>query len=239
LKTLERPGLVSAEQRRRLPVMRVSGLAGVAPVLHMPSPRAALRHAVPVIVEAVIAPVAIFYTALVFAGFRGALLGALGWSIAALLRRLHRKERISTLLYLDVALLSFRTVVAFLTKSALLYFIQPMAWSVFVAVVLIGSAFVRRPFTQRFAHDFCPLDPELLARPRVQQFFVRISLLWAGVLLVNTGLVFWLLLSASLKAFVLERTAITWTFTAAAIACSILGFTSTMRRDGIEVRWGE
>ena len=113
-----------------------------------------------------------------------------------------------------------------------------MAWSILVSFVLIGSAIVRRPFTQRFAHDFCPLDPELLTRPRVQQFFVRVSLLWAGVMLVNTGIVLWLFLSSSLKTFVLERTAITWGLTAGAVACSILGFTSTMRRDGILVQWG-
>ena len=64
-----------------------------------------------------------------------------------------------------------------------------MAGTVIIAFVLIGSAVIRRPFTQRFAHDFCPLDPALLARPHVQRFFVRISLLWATVLLVNTGLV--------------------------------------------------
>jgi hypothetical protein len=188
--------------------------------------------------EGLIAPVAVFYLALLVAGFRVALLAALGWSAAALVRRLLGGGRVSTVLILGVGLLVARTAVSFVTRSPTLYFVSPMAWSVFVSFVLIGSAIVRRPFTQRFAHDFCPLDPELLRRPRVQQFFVRVSLLWAAVLLVNTGLVLWLLLSSSLQAFVLERTAITWGLTAGAIACSIFGFTSTMRRDGIVVQWG-
>ena len=68
--------------------------------------------------------------------------------------------------------------------------------------------------TQRFVHDFCPIDPELLARPRVRQFFVEISLLWATVLMVNAGITLWLLLSSSLRTFVLERTAATWGLTA-------------------------
>jgi hypothetical protein len=114
-----------------------------------------------------------------------------------------------------------------------------LAWGVFVALALLGSAIVRRPFTQRFAHDFCPLDPELLARPRVQQFFVRVSLLWAAVLITNAGLVLWVLLTSSLQTFVLERTGIAWSLTAGAIACSILGFTYTMRRDGIAIQWGQ
>ena len=205
----------------------------------MPSPRAAFRHAMPVVFEAVIAPVVTFYVALMTAGFRAALLAALGWSALALARRIKRRDRISTLLILDVALLTVRTVIAFITRSALLYFIQPMAWGVLVSLVLVGSAVVRRPFTQRFAHDFCPLDPELLARPRVQQFFVRVSLLWAAVLMTNAGLVLWVLLTSSLRAFVLERTGITWALTAGAIACSIFGFTFTMRRDGVQIQWGD
>ena len=205
----------------------------------MPAPRVAFRHAMPVVFEAVIAPVIIFYVALITAGFRAALLAALGWSTLALARRIKRGDRISTLLILDVALLTVRTVIAFITHSALLYFIQPISWGALVSLVLVGSAVMRRPFTQRFAHDFCPLDPELLARPRVQQFFVRVSLLWAAVLMTNAGLVLWVLLTSSLRAFVLERTGISWGLTAGAIACSIFGFTFTMRRDGVLIKWGD
>ncbi len=214
--------------------------SGTAPsVLHMPAPRAALRHAVPIVFEGIVAPIGVFYLALVVLGFRGALLAALGWSIAALVRRLVTNGRVSTVLILGVALLTVRTALAFVTRNPTFYFVPPMAWSIVVSAVLIGSAVLGRPFTQRFAHDFCPLDPVLLRKPRVQQFFVRVSLLWAAVMLANTGLVFWLFLSSSLKTFVLERTAITWGFTVGAIACSILGFTATMRRDGIVVKWGE
>jgi hypothetical protein len=207
-------------------------------IVHMPSPRAALRHAVPVVAEGLIAPVVVFYLTLVFAGFRGALIAALIWSCAATARRLIRRERVSTVLALDVVLLSIRTAVSLITGSAFLYFAQPLVGTVIIALVLIVSAIIRRPFTHRFAHDFCPLDPKLLAQPRVQQFFIRISLVWATVLLVNSGLVAWLLVSSSLRAFVLERTAITWTLTASAIFISIYGFMIAMRRDGRTLLWG-
>lgn len=207
-------------------------------IVHMPSPRAALRHAVPVVAEGLVAPIGLFYLMLVFAGFREALIAALVWSYAATLRRLLRGERVSTVLLLGALLLTVRTVVSFITGSSFLYFAQPLVGTVIIALVLVVSAVIRRPFTQRFAHDFCPLDPELLSQPRVQQFFVRISLMWATVLLVNTGLVAWLLVSSSLRAFVLERTAITWVLTAGAIFCSIYGFSATMRRDGCTVQWG-
>ncbi|MHB1598526.1 MAG: VC0807 family protein [Acidimicrobiales bacterium] len=209
-----------------------------ASVVHMPEPRAAVLHAIPIVVEGALAPMALFYAALLIGGFRVALVVALCWSYLATARRVARGERISTLLILGTVLITLRTAVAFATGSAFVYFAQPLAGSVVIAVVLLVSAVLRRPFTQRFAHDFCPLDPDLLAEPRVQQFFVRISLVWAAVLLVNTGVVVWLLMTSSVRAFVLERTAVTWSLTAGAIFCSIYGFVLTMRRDGRSVQWG-
>jgi len=206
--------------------------------LDLPSPRAALRHAVPLVLEAMIVPLALFYVVLLLAGFRGALIAALAWSYMALARRIIRGERVSTLLFLGTALLTARTVVSFITGSAFLYFAQPTLGTVVISLVLVGSAVIGRPFTQRFAHDFCPIDPALLARPRVQQFFIRISLLWATVLMLNSGIVLWLLVSSSLKAFVLERMAVTWGLTAVAIFFSITRFIAAMRRDGIIVKWG-
>jgi hypothetical protein len=207
-------------------------------ILKMPAPRAALRHAVPVVLEAVLVPLALFYLTLVLWGFRGALIAALAWSFLALGRRLHRGERISMLLMLGTLLLALRTTVAFITGSAFLYFAQPTAGTIVIALVLFGSALLGRPFTQRFAGDFCPIDPELLSRPLVHRFFVRISVMWATVLLLNAGFVLWLLVTSSLHSFVLERAGVTYTMTACAIYLSIRQFLVMMRGDGITVQWG-
>jgi hypothetical protein len=204
----------------------------------MPAPRAALRHAVPVVLEGVVGPLALFYLVLLTAGFRGALIAALAWSYLALGRRMWRRERVSMLLFMGTVLITVRTAISFITGSAFLYFAQPTAGTIVIALVLVGSAVLGRPFTHRFAHDFCPICPELLARPRVRQFFIRISLMWASVLLLNAGLVLWLLVTSSLHAFVLERTAVTWGLTAGAIFFSITRFVAAMRRDGITVQWG-
>jgi hypothetical protein len=56
--------------------------------------------------------------------------------------------------------------------------------------------------------------------------------------MLNAGIVFWLLLSSSLRAFVLERTAVTWSLTIAAIFLSVTRFVAAMRRDGVTVEWG-
>lgn len=141
------------------------------------------------------------------------------------------------LLLFGTILITLRTIVAFITGSAFLYFAQPTAGTVIISLALLGSAVVGRPFTQRFAQDFCPMDPAIMKRPLVHRFFVRISVLWATVLMLNAGLVFWLLVSSSLRSFVLERSAVTYGLTAIAIFCSIAGFMAMMRRDGITVKW--
>ncbi len=204
----------------------------------MPSPRLVLWHAVPVVLEGVVAPLAAYYCVLLVAGFRGALIGALIWSYLIVARRLVRHQRVSTLLLLGTVLLTMRTVISFVTGSVFLYFIQPTASAFLASLVLVGSALLGRPFTQRFTHDFCPLTPELLARPTVHRFFVRVSFLWAVAMFLNGGVVLWLLLTASAGAFPLERTAITLSLTAAAIFFSVTWFTRSMRRDGITVSFG-
>ena len=206
-------------------------------LLLMPRPRKALRHALPIVLEGVLGPLVAFYLLLVLTGFRGALIAALIWSYLALGRRLLKGERVSMLLLFGTILITLRTVVAFVTGSAFLYFAQPTVGTVAISVALLVSAVVGRPFTQRFAHDFCPMEPAIMTRPLVRRFFIRISILWATVLMLNAGLVFWLLVSSSLRSFVLERSAVTYGLTAIAIFFSITGFMAMMRQDGITVQW--
>ena len=206
-------------------------------LLLLPPPLKALRHAVPVVLEGVVGPLALFYLLLILTGFRGALIAALSWSYLAIGRRLLKGERVSMLLLFGTILITLRTVIAFITGSAFLYFAQPTAGTVVIAFALIGSAVLGRPFTHRFAHDFCPMDPAIMMRPLVRRFFIRISILWATVLILNAGLVFWLLVSSSLRSFVLERSVVTYGLTATGVFFSISRFMAMMRNDGITVEW--
>ncbi len=204
----------------------------------MPSSRLVFAHAVPVLLESVVAPVVAYYLILLVAGFRGALIGALIWSLMIIARRLVRRERVSTLLLIGTLLLTVRTVVGFITGSVFLYFIQPTASTFLVSLALVCSALLGRPFTQRFTHDFCPLAPELLARSVVHRFFVRVSFLWAIAMFLNGAVVLLLLLTASARSFPIERTGVSLSLTALAIGISIWWFVRSMRRDGITVRFG-
>jgi len=207
-------------------------------ILPMPSPRAIARHVIPSLLEGVVGPMAVFYLALVVLGFDGALYTALCWSCFALIRRILTHQRIPATLILGVVLLTARTVLAILTGSALLYFMQPTLGTLLVGLIFLVSAGARKPFIERLARDFCPFSPELLARAGMRRFFTHISLLWAIVMLSNAGIVLGLLVTTSLRAFVLERTLVSWTLSGLAIAGSVWAFRRAMHREGISLRLG-
>src|SRR5579863_8150873 len=71
-------------------------------VLHLPSPRAFVRHALPSLIESTIGPAVLFYIVLVTSGFRGAIIGALAWSYLAAARRLVRRQPVPGMLLLGL-----------------------------------------------------------------------------------------------------------------------------------------
>jgi hypothetical protein len=66
---------------------------------------------------------------------------------------------------------------------------------------------------------------------------MRVSLLWALVLLTNAAFVLWLLLESSLRAFVIERSVVSAVLTIGGVVLSTLWFLRTMRGQGIAVHW--
>jgi hypothetical protein len=140
-------------------------------------------------------------------------------------------------LVVGCVVLTLRTAITFVTGSTFLYFMQPVAATAAIGVAFLISALTRRPLIDRLARDFCPLEPDMLTHPVTRQVFRQLSLLWAAVMLVNAGVVTWLFLTTSLERFVVERTALSWSLTLAAVAVSTLHFTRSMRRRGIHLRW--
>lgn len=185
-----------------------------------------------------VAPFALFYLFLVVAGFRGALIAGLAWSYLALGRRLVRHQRPPATVVLGSVVLTARTAISFVTGSAFVYFVQPTVGTAAVALAFLATALARRPLVERLARDFCPIDPSVMARPAVRRFFLQVSVLWGGVLLANAGVVLWLLLSTSVRTFIVERTVTTWSLTTMAVVVSTLWFVRAMRQEGLRVRWG-
>ena len=94
---------------------------------------------------------------------------------------------------------------------------------------LLGFAFLlsmntKQPLVQRLARDFLPVSPDFFANPFVRRFFMRISLLWAMVMLANAAVTTWMLLQLPVSLFVISKTAASVLLTGVAIAYSTIWF---------------
>jgi hypothetical protein len=207
------------------------------PPLEIPRLRALARHALPNLVEATLVPLLVFYAALWLVGVWGGLIGALVWSYTAIVRRLVTGRSVPGLLVLGVVGLTARTVVAALSGSVFIYFLQPTLTTVLVAGVFLASVPAGRPIAERLAGDFCPLPATFIGSPPVRRFFARITLLWAFVQLANAALSIWLLITQPVGTYVLARSVTSWGLTIAAVGLSTLYFKRSMQNHGIAIHW--
>jgi intracellular septation protein A len=196
----------------------------------IPRVRDLARHAIPHIVEATLVPLGLFYAFLWLVGVWGAILAALGWSYIAVARRLLTGRRIPGLLVLGTVGITARTLLALASGSAFLYFLQPSLVTGIVGGAFLLSVPAGRPLAQRLAHDFVPLPPALVGHPAIQRVFVRITLLWALVNLVNAAGAIGLLLSQPVATYVAAKTAMSWVVTGGGVALSAWWFKRTVRR---------
>ncbi|HET9608740.1 MAG TPA: VC0807 family protein [Acidimicrobiales bacterium] len=207
------------------------------PPLEIPRLRALARHALPNLVEASLVPLAVFYAALWLVGVWGGLFAALAWSYTAIARRVVTRRPVPGLLVLGVVGITARTIVAALSGSVFVYFLQPTLTTVLIAGIFLVSVPAGRPLAERLAGDFCPLPDTFVGSPPVRRFFARITLLWAFVQLTNAAVSIWLLVTQPISTYVVARTATSWVLTGAAVVASTLYFRRSMRRHGITVHW--
>ncbi len=203
-----------------------------APIV-LPSLGAIARRTVPHLLEATIVPAALFYVVLVRFGTGAAMVATLGWSYAALVRRLVRRERVPAILLLALGGLTARTAVGVLSGSAAMYFVQPVVTTAVMAAVFMGSLVVGRPVIAALAVDFCPVGPEVTSLPGVVKLFRRLTVLWAGVHISTGAVTLGLLVTLPLPAFVLCKTVICLAVTGAGAGATVLLSLRTVRSEGL------
>jgi hypothetical protein len=199
------------------------------PSFEIPRLRDLARHALPHLFEATLIPLVLFYAALWTIGVWAALVTGLVWSYSCILRRVIRGDRIPGILVLGAVGLSARFVVAVATGSIFVFYLQPTLGTVLVAGAFLVSLPAGRPLAQKLAADFCPLPQALLDRAPVQQFFQRITLLWALVHVVNAGATLFLLLTQPVGVYVVAKVAVGWTITGSGIVVSTMWFRRMLR----------
>ncbi len=207
--------------------------------VELPPVASLVAHAGRHLLEATVAPLALFYATLHLLGLRGALVVGLVWSYSALLRRVVTRQRLPGVLVLGAVLLTLRTVLAWVTGSVFLYLLQPTLGTFLVAGLFLISVAARRPLAERLAHDFLPRPDSLLANGRMSRFFTGMSLLWAAVYLINGAATLALLLSSTVGVFLVAKTAASAALTVAAVAVSYGLFRVSMRNEGVRLvlRW--
>ena len=196
----------------------------------MPRLRTLARQALPKLLESTVLPVGLFVGVLHFFGLWGAIIAGLGWSYAAVLRRVLTRQRIPGLLVIATLTLTARSVLAFATGSSVLYFLQPTLGTALVAVAFVVSVVLGRPLAQRIATDFCPIPEHVTADERVRRCFLGISLLWAVTCLVNASVSLWLQFTQSVGTFVLTKSLTQGALTVVAVTISVLWFKRSVNK---------
>ena len=203
--------------------------------VEIPRLRTMARHALPHLVEATFIPLILFYAFLWTAGVWGALVAALVWSYTALIRRAVTGKRIPGILVLGTIGITARTIAAFASGSTFIYFLQPSLTTVAIAGAFLLSVPAGRPLAERLAHDFVPLEPEVMSLPGVQRVFIRITLLWAFVNLANAAVSITLLMSQDVGTFVALKTIGGMVLVGAAVGASTIWFKQALRNHNISV----
>ena len=206
------------------------------PHFELPRLRDLAKRAAPQVVEATLVPLVLFYAALAVLGPTGAICTALGWNYLALVRRVVRKERLPGLLLIATVGLTARSILALASGNSLfVYFLQPS-----LATALVGGAFLLsvpmgRPLAEKLAHDFVPMPASFVKRPMVRQLFVRISLLWALVSLVNAAGTVTLLINLPIATYLAAKTGLSLGLTVGGILLSSWWFRRGLRRHNADV----
>lgn len=198
-----------------------------------PHLRDVVRRVAVSLATAVVAPAVLFTTTLVLFGVATAMIVALVWMLSATAWRHATGRQVSGLLVLTVAIMLVKTTITFATGSTFIYFVQPVVVDATVATIFLGSLRTGRPLVARLAPDFYPMDPEIAARPGIQQLFRRLTLLWGLVIVAKGSITLWLLLSLSTVHFVVIKNGAIITITLATAAATVLWSSLVGRREGL------
>jgi hypothetical protein len=193
--------------------------------------RAVARRGLPNLIEATVVPAILFYVLVVAISGTAAIIGAMAWALVAVARRVAVGAPIPSILLLGTLGILVRTVVGLLSGSMFAYFLQPLATTVALGALFLGSALVGRPVIGRLAHDFCPIAPEVADRPAVVSLFVGLTVLWAGVHLLTAATTFGMLVSLPVSTFILVKTITSMSITVAAIVFTVTWSIRVARRE--------
>jgi hypothetical protein len=199
--------------------------------------RPALVRAARLFAETVMMPTALLFILLHTVGLVAGLCAVLGWcAVTVGVRWLSGRHMPGTLL-LCVGMLCGRACLALLLSSALVYLLQPVVGSAFMALLFLGSAAIGRPVTIRLARDFVALPTHLFHRRGVRRVFTQVALLWGASRLLDVGMSLGLLHYWGVDFGLLSRGLFSGLLTAlTVVVCTAWGWRALRRIPGVTLR---
>ena len=182
---------------------------------------AVARRGGPNLIESTIVPAILFIVLVSTVDARIAMAAVLVWAYGSIARRALSGRRIPAILVLATIGLSVRTLIGLLSGSTFAYFLQPIATTVALAAVFLGSVVFGRPVIARLAHDFCPIAPDVADRPAVTRLFGGLTILWAGVHIVTALTTLGMLFTMPVAMFVAVKTVACFSISVAAVVITI------------------
>jgi uncharacterized membrane protein len=190
------------------------------------------------LLENTVLPMAVFYVALVTLGHTWAFVSALGLCYATVGIRVVRRKPIPAMLMVGVVLMTARGVIALLTGSIFLYFLQPSLGNFAIGALFLGTVALGRPLVGRLAREFCGVPDEVVSHHRLRTFFRQVSLIWATVFCVNGAVAIWMLVSVPIGQYLVISTSSSTGVILLGIVTSVWLFRRSLNRAGMQLRLG-
>ncbi len=201
----------------------------------IPGIGAIIKHAWPTIIIGKVVPVVLFLACFTYIGVTSAILVALAWSLGVVAYQRAQGQRVAGLVLMSVIGNTAKTIVALLTGSLFVYFVQPTISTTLIGLAFLISVPLGFPMAERLICDFCPFDDETATNPELNRFFSIASLLWAATSLLNGAVTLYLLLTQSVTSFVILKSFLGPATTGLTLVVGMLLFRMRMERAGVKV----
>lgn len=187
--------------------------------------------------ETAVIPTLLLYACTVTVGGLWGLVAVLGWCALTVSARLTMRQRVPTMLLFAVGGLVGRTTLALLFSNVYVYLFKPIAGSLCMALLFLGSAAIGKPVTMALAKDFVALPSQLFRDRRVRRIFINVSLIWGVSRLIDVAMSVGFL-QLSLDAGILSRGVLSTLLTVATIAvCAIWGWRRIRQVPGVTFKF--
>lgn len=204
-------------------------------VLDLATLRPAALRGARMLLETVVVPTLLLLACVNTVGSFWGLVAVLSWSGAVVAFRWVTGRRVPSTLLLAVGMLVGRTCIAMAFSSVYVYLLQPVAGSLFMALLFLGSVAIGRPVTMRLAQDFVALPVHVFHDRRVRRMFAQVALLWGFSRVLDAGMSLGFL-RWGLDAGLLSRGMLSSLLTVTSVVvCAYWGWTRLKRVPGVQL----